>query len=271
MAVTAAAGAQTRKVHEYRLHEQEERGAPFGMTLGPDHTLYTLIPRRDGNWILSEVKNWWQDKPTEQGIPVEGFSTREPVASLGQMDLAITPDGQYLVTMISADLRVAADDPYPTDLIVEFVHLADFTVEDTEHMRGLGMRGRLHGGLDRAGHLLVRSEIAPQGGDNGAPFVTWFAVGVPEMKAQLVCSYESGDASGMESSCGDFAKKEGYASAAELMAALWPVPPPSAPPLPDGVSLPPKDRWHAASATVDGKPLSLVVVNGVQLSVYAQP
>lgn len=263
------AGAQVRKIHEYRLHEQEDRGARFAMTVGPDHTVYTLIPRRDGNWILSEVKNWWQDKPTELGIAVQGFSARDPVGSWDQMDLAVTPDGQYLVTILSADLRVAPDDPYPTDLLVEVVRLSDFSVVDTEHMRALGMRGHMRGGLDRTGHLLVRSEITPQGGSNSAPFDTVFAVTVPEMKPQLVCSYESGDAAGMESSCGDFAKKEGYGSAAELAQAIWRTAPAPPQALPAGLSLAAKDRWQSTNVTVDGKPLTLVVVNGVNLQVFA--
>lgn len=268
LAAAAVAGAQARKIHEYRLHEQEDRGAQFAMTLGPDHTVYTLIPRRDGNWILSEVKDWWQDKPTELGIAVQGFTARDPVGNRDQMDLAVTPDGQYLVTILSADLRVAPDDPYPTDLLVEFVRLSDFSVVNTEHMRALGMRGHLHGGLDRAGHLLVRSEITPQSGGSSAPFDTVFAVTVPEMKPQLVCSYEAGDSPGMESSCGDFAKKEGYTSAADLAQALWsaaPAPPQALP----GVSLSARDRWQSANVSVNGKPLTLVVVNGVNLEVLS--
>ena len=265
----AVAGAQARKIHEYRLHEQEDRGTQFAMTVGPDHTVYTLIPRRDGNWILSKVKDWWQDKPTELGIAVQGFSARDPVGSLDQMDLAVTPDGQYLVTIVSADLRVSPDDLYPTDLLVEVVRLSDFGVVDTEHMRALGMRGHMRGGLDRAGHLLVRSQIMPQGGGSSAPFDTVFAVTVPEMKPQLVCSYESGDAAGMESSCGDFAKKEGYASAAELAQSVWRTAPAPPQTLPAGLSLPAKDRWQSASVTLDGKPLTLVVINGVNLEVFA--
>lgn len=264
----ALAGAQARKIHEYRLHEQEDRSAHFAIAVGPDHTVYTLIPRRDGNWILSEVKGWWQDKPDELGIAVQGFSAHDPVGTLHQMDLAVTPDSQYLVSIVSAELRVPPDDPYPTDLLVEVVRLADFSVVDTEHMRALGMRGHLQGGLDRAGHLLVRSEIAPPGGGSSAPFDTVFAVTVPEMKPQLVCSYESGDP-GLESSCGEFAKKEGYASAADLAQALWSAAPSPPQALPAGVSLSPRDRWQSVSVTIDGKPLTLLVINGVNLEVFA--
>ena len=263
----SVAGAQARKINEYRLHEQEDRGARFAMALGPDHTVYTLIARRDGNWILSEVKDWWRDKPTELGIAVQGFSAHDPVGNWDQMDLAVTPDGQYLVTILSAELRVPPDDAYPTDLMVELVRLSDFSVADTEHMRALGMRGHLLGGLDRASRLLVRSEITPQGGGS-VPFETVFAVTVPEMKAQLACSYESGDAPGMESSCGDFAKKEGYASAADLAQTVWHTAPAPPQTLPAGVSLSPKDRWQAATVSIDGKPLTLLVINGVNLEVF---
>lgn len=269
LAGSAPAGAQSHKIREYRLHEQEDRGAPFAMTVGPDNTLYTLIPRRDGNWILSEVKNWWQEKPAELGIPVEGFAAREPVTSWDQMQLAVTPDGQFLIAILSADLRVLPDDPYPTDTIVEFIRLADFNVLETEHMRALGMRGRLYGGIDRTGHLLIRSEIGSPGGGNSAPFDTWFAVSVPEMKAQLVCSFNSGDTPGMESSCSDFAKKEGYPSSVDLARSVWPPPPATPPPLPAGLTIPPKDRWQTAMVTIDGKPATLVVVNGVNLQVFA--
>lgn len=264
------ARAQAHRVYEYRLHEQEERGAPFGMTVGPDRTLYTIIPRRDGNWVLSRVKDWWQAKPDELGILVEGFSKNQPVADFGPMRLAVTPDGQNLVVILSAEMRVAADDPYPTDMIVEVVRLQDFTVVDTEHMRGMGIRGRLRGGLDRAGHLVVRSEI-PSAEAGGSPFTTWFAVSVPQVKAQLVCSYQGGDQPGMESSCGDFAKKEGYGSASELASAVWPAPPTAPLAVPAGVSVAAKDRWQTATVTVQSKPLTLVVINGVQLQVYGQP
>lgn len=269
MLAAAAAGAQTHKLHEYRLHEQEERGAPFGMTLGPDHTLYTVIPRRDGNWVLSEVKNWWQSKPEEIGILVEGFSNREPVASMGQMTLAVTSDAQTLVSILSAEMQVAPNDPFPTEMVVEAVRLQDFSVVNTQRMRGLGMRGHLQGGLDRAGHLLVRSEIAAPGG-SGSAFATWFSLAVPELKAQLVCSNEGGDQQAIESACGAFAKNEGYASAADLAGAVWPAPPASPPALPAGVSVAARDRWQAASVTIEGKPLTVVVINGVQLQVYGQ-
>ena len=274
MLAAAAAGAQAHKVHEYRLHEQEERGAPFGMTVGPDHTLYTIIPRRDGNWVLSEVKNWWQSKPEEVGILVEGFSSREAVARIGQMTLAVTPDAQTLVSILSAEMQVAPSDPYPTEMVVEALRLQDFSVVNTQRMRGLGMRGDLQGGLDRDGHLLVRSEIASPGG-SGSAFATWFSLAVPELKAQLVCSYESGnqqagDPQGIESACGEFVKKEGYASAADLAAAVWPAAPAAAPQLPAGVSVGAKDHWQAAEVTIDGKPLTVVMINGVQLQVYAQ-
>lgn len=260
-----AAGAQARKVHEYRLHEQEDRGAPFGMTLGPDHTVYTILPRRDGNWILSEVKNWWLDKPGELGIVVEGYPSRDPIAHWDQMDLAVTPDGQYLVAFNSADMRAAADDPYPMDMTVEIIRTSDFSVLDTEHLRALGMRGRLRGGLDRAGHLLVRSEIGPSG--TGA-FDTWFSLAIPEMKPQLACSYDGNDAAAMEGACAAFAKTEGYGSAADMATAVWPTPPPSAPQLPAGVVIASKDRWQSAVVTIDGKPVTLVVVNGVELETY---
>ena len=272
MLAAAAAGAQAHKLHEYRLHEQEERGAPFGMTLGPDHTLYTIIPRRDGNWVLSEVKNWWQSKPEEIGILVEGFSNREPVARIGQMTLAVTPDSQTLVSILSAEMQVPASDPYPTEMVVEAVRLQDFSVVNTQRMRGLGMRGHLEGGLDRDGHLLVRSEIAAPGG-SGSTFATWFSIAVPELKAQLVCSYQNGDQQGGDQqagACGAFGKKEGYGSAADLAAAVWPGTPATPPQLPAGVSVGAKDHWQAAEVTIDGKPLTVVVINGVQLQVYGQ-
>lgn len=265
-----AAGAQARKVHEYKLHEQEDRGAPFGLTLGPDHTAYTLIPRRDGNWVLSEVQNWWQDKPHEIGILVPGFSQHDAVSDLRQMDLAVTPDNKYIVAILSAGMRVANDDPYPTDMMVEVTRLDNFEMVTADHMRSLGMRGDLRAGMDRASQLLVRSQMA--GGGDAGPYVTWFAVSVPEVKARLLCSYQTSadakDAQPMEQACAEFAGKDGYASAAELSSAVWGAPPP-APVAPPGVTFPPKDRFDARSVTIDGKPLTLVVINGVTLQGYA--
>ena len=275
-----AAGAQARKIREYKLHEQEDRGAPFGMTVGPDHTVYTLLPRRDGNWVLSRVKGWWQEKPDEMGILVEGFSARDPVSGFDQMDLAVTPDGKYVVTMLTAAMRVAADDPYPMDMIVEVVRLDGFEVMITQHMRSLGMRGMLRGGMDREGKLLVRSEMAG-GDDNGspAPYVTWFAVTVPDVKAQLECSYQAAadakDTQPMEAACGEFARKDGYGSAAELAKDAWPEAnskdagaPGSAPP--SGAPISKKDSFRSAGITIDGQPLTLVVLNGVELQVYGE-
>lgn len=267
-----ASQAQARKIHEYKLHEQEDRGTPFGMTLGPDHTVYTILPRRDGNWILSEVQNWWQEKPHEIGIVVEGFAARDEVSSPGQMDLAVTPDGRFLVAILTANLRVAASDPYPMDMIAEVVRLDNFTVVQTQHMRSLGLRGNLIGGMDGVGHLVVSSSV-PGGGNDAplAPYVSWFQVSVPEMKPQLVCSYQAGtdakDMEPVEAGCADFAKKDGYASAADLIAQVWPqTKPAEAPP---GVAIAAKDRFDARTVTVDGKPLTLVVINGVQVQVYA--
>jgi hypothetical protein len=275
MAAVAAA-AQAHKVHEYRLHESEDRNAPFAMALGPDNTLYTLLPRRDGNWILSRVKQWWLDRPDELGIVVEGFSARDPIASLGQMDLAFTPDGKYLVAVLSAPLRVAADDAYPMDMIVEVVRLDAFQAIDTEHMRSLGIRGNLIGAMDRAGHLVVDSSIPPGASEDAGttPYVTWFRVAVPGMKPELMCSYQAGadakDAKPREDACSAFARTEGYASAAELAASLPHATPPENPAEPPGgIAIPPKDRFQAETVTVDGKPLTLVVLDGVDVEVYA--
>ncbi|MGC2635567.1 MAG: hypothetical protein WA294_00195 [Acidobacteriaceae bacterium] len=266
------AQSQARKIREYKLHEQGERSAPFGMTLGSDHTIYTILPRQDGNWILSEVQNWWQDKPHEIGIVVEGFAARDEVSNPGQMDLAVTPDGRDLVTILTSSLRVPAGDPYPMDMIVEIVRLDNFAVVETQHMRSLGFRGNLAGGMDRSGHLLVSSSV-PGGGNDApsAPYVSWFEVTMPDMKPQLECSYQAAadpkDTQRIEEACAEFAKKDGYASAAELIAQVWPQP--KAIEAPPGVTVPSKDRFDTRTVDVDGKPLTLVVVNGVSLQVYA--
>jgi hypothetical protein len=280
MALAAlAAGAQARKIHEYRLHEPEDRGSPFAMTVGPDHTLYTLVPRHDGNWVLSEVQGWWLDHPDEHGILVEGFSSRDPVAAPGQMDLAVTPDGKFLVAVLSASMRVAADDPYPVDMIVEVTRLDHFEVMNTEHLRGLGIRGNLQAALDRTGHLLVSSSV-PAADENGAqaPYVTWFRLTPPELKADLLCSYQAPadakNAQPIEDACSGPARTEGYASAAEILA-LFPQksapgsPSAPPPPPPSGVSVSSKDRFQAATVTIDGKPLTVVVLNGIDVQVYA--
>ena len=267
-----SAGAQARKIQEYRLHEQEDRGTPFGMTVGPDDTLYTLIPRRDGNWVLSEVKGWWQDHPNEVGILVEGYSARDAATSFGQMDLGVSADGKYLITTISAGFKGAPDDPYPMDMIVETVRLDGFEVVDTEHMRALGMRGMLVGGMDRTDKLLVRSSVETAG-TAGAPYVSWFVVDVPEEKAQMECSYQAApdgkDTQPMEDGCGGFAKQEGYGSAAEMDGKVWPAGGAASPAAPPGVAIASKDRFQTREVTVDGKKLTLVVVNGVNIEVYA--
>jgi hypothetical protein len=270
-----AAGAQTRKIHEYRLHEAEDKSAPFAMTVGPDNTLYTLLPRRDGNWVLSRVDRWWLDHPGELGILIEGFSAHDPVASFGQMSLAVTPDGKYLVALISSALRAAPDEAYPMDMIVEVVRLDNFQAIDTEHMRSLGIRGNLVGALDGAGHLLVDSSIPASGAEAGAtPYVTWFRVGLPTLKPELMCSYaapaDAKDTKPMEDACAAFAKAEGYASAAEIAASLPRAAPPENPPqAPAGIAISPKEHYQAQTVTVDGKPLTLVVVGGVDVQVYA--
>jgi hypothetical protein len=58
LALACVAGAEQHKIHEYKLHEPLDQGAPFALLVGPDHAAYTLIPRRDGNWILSQVQQW---------------------------------------------------------------------------------------------------------------------------------------------------------------------------------------------------------------------
>jgi hypothetical protein len=271
-----AAAAQPRHLREYRLHESEDKNAPFAMTVGPDNTLYTLIPRRDGNWVLSRVQRWWLDHPDELGISVEGFSARDPIASLGQMDLAVTPDGKYLVTVLSAPLRAASEDSYPMDMIVEVVRLDTFQVIDTEHMRSVGMRGSLIGAMDRAGHLLVDSAIpSTDPAATSAPYVTWFRVGVPSLKPELMCSYQAPadpkDVKPVEEACAAFAKTEGYASAAEVAASLPQATPranPAQPPA--GIEIPPRDHFQVQTVTVEAKPLTLVVLDGVDLQVYGQ-
>jgi hypothetical protein len=269
-----ASGAQTRKIRDYRLHESEDRSLPFAMTVGPDNTLYTLVPRRDGNWVLSRVQRWWLDHPDELGIVVEGFSARDPIASFGQMDLAVTPDGKYLITLLSAPLRAAPDDPYPMDMIVEIVRLDSFQAIDTEHARSLGMRGNLLAALDRAGHLLVNSSIPSTGADpTSTPWITWFRVSVPGLKPELMCSYQAPadpkDAKPLEDACSAFARSEGYSSAAEVAANLPRATPPANPAQPlAGIAISPKDHFQTQTVNVDSKPLTLVVLNGVDLQVY---
>jgi hypothetical protein len=186
------------------------------------------------------------------------------------MDLALTPDGQYLVTLLSARMRVTPDDPYPMDMLVEVVRLDKFEVVMTEHMRSLGIRGQLHGGMDSGGQLLVNSEVAAVD-ENGAtkPWNSWFAVTLPAMKAHLACSYERADPAAMETACGSFAKTEGYGSAADLNGKIWPGAPTAVPVAPAGVTIASKDRFASQTVDVDGKPLSLVVVNGVDVQAYA--
>jgi hypothetical protein len=269
----SAAAAQPHHLRDYRLHESEDKNAPFAMTLGPDNSLYTLIPRRDGNWVLSRVQRWWLDHPDELGILVEGFSARDPIAALGQMNLALTPDGKYLVAVLSAPLRVAPDDPYPMDMIVEVVRLDTFQTIDTEHVRGLGIRGNLLGAFDRAGNLLVDSAIPSTDPSAATPWVTWFRLAVPSLKPELMCSYQAPadpkDAKPIDDACAAFAKSEGYASAAEVAAALpRPVPPANPAQPPPGIDIPPKVHFQVQAATVDGRIMTLVVIDGVDVRVY---
>ncbi|MGC2620109.1 MAG: hypothetical protein WA414_13780 [Acidobacteriaceae bacterium] len=274
LAFASLALAEQRKVHEYKLHEPTDQGAPFALLIGPDHAAYTLVPRRDGNWILSQVQQWWQEKPVEVGILVEGFSNHDSVSAPGQMDLAITPDGKFLVTILSAGIRVPTGDPYPMDMIVEVVRLDTFEVVNTEHMRSLGLRGMMTGFLDHDGQLVVRSAVAPDDPAQGtAPYITWFRMSVPELKPELMCSFQSSapaNPQDVENACGSFAKREGAVSAQAFDQAWQHPAAPPAPVAPDGVAFSPKDRFQSTTVTIDGKPLTLVVVNGIDLQVYAE-
>lgn len=269
-----ATDAQTRAIHDYHLHETAEKNAPFAMTLAPDNTLYTLIPHHDGNWVLSRVQRWWLDRPDELGILVEGFSAHDPIASLGQMNLGLTPDAKYLVVLLSAPLRAAPDATYPMDMIVEEVRLDTFQAIDTEHMRSLGIRGNLLGAFDRAGHLLVDSSIPAAGGDAAAgPYVTWFRLSIPGLKPELMCSYQATadakDTKPLEDACGAFAKGEGYGSAGEVAASLPKATPPANPAQPPaGVAIPAKVHFQSQAVTIEGKPITLVVLDGVEVQVY---
>jgi hypothetical protein len=272
--LASAAAAQQHKIHEYKLHEPLDQGAPFAVLIGPDHTAYTLVPRRDGNWILSQVQQWWQEKPVEVGILVEGFSSHDSLSAPPQMDLRLTPDGKFLVTILSADMRVPPGDPYPMDMIVEVVRLDTFAVVNTEQMRSLGLRGQMTGFLDHDGQLVVRSAVAPSEPTAGTtPYITWFRMSVPELKPELMCSFqwpETANTEEIETACGSFAKKEGAASAQEFdRSSLHPAAPPP-PVAPDGLTLSPKDRFQSKTVTIDGKPLTLVVLNGIDLQVFAE-
>jgi hypothetical protein len=274
LGLASLAGGEQHKIHEYKLHEPLDQGAPFAMLVGPDHTAYTLIPRRDGNWILSQVQQWWEEKPVEVGILVEGFSSHDAVAAAPQMNLAITPDGKYLVTTLSAAMRVAPGDAYPVDVIVEVVRLDTFTVVNTEHMRSLGLRGMMNSFLDHDGKLVVRSAVAPEQPAAGAtPYITWFRLSVPDLKAEVMCSFQWPDAANaaeMETACGAFAKTEGAASAEEFDRATQHVAPPPAAVAPDNFIYSPKDRFQTTPVTIDGKLLTLVVLNGIDLQVFAE-
>ncbi|HEX4004771.1 MAG TPA: hypothetical protein VHX60_01225 [Acidobacteriaceae bacterium] len=266
--------AQQRKVREYKLHEPEDRGAPFSLMLGPDHTAYILQPRRDGNWILSEVRGWWQDHPSERGIAVEGFSARDAVNTIHQMDIALTPDGRDLLTILSATLRVAPDDPNPMEMLVELIPLDSFQVTATQHMRSLGMRGNLRAVLDPAGQLLVSSAVPPAEPTAGdAPYVTWFQVALPDMKAHLMCSFQASaqgaaDPKDEQAACGASLSQTGYAALPDIDKALQLAQPPE-PPTPPAVEVTAKDRVHTAAAAIDGKAFTLVVVNGVILQIFS--
>jgi hypothetical protein len=205
---------------------------------------------------------------------VEGFSSHDAVAAAPQMNLAITPDGKYLVTTLSAPMRVAPGDPYPMDMIVEVVRLDTFAVVNTEHTRSLGLRGLMTSFLDHDGKLVVRSAVAPEQPTAGAtPYITWFRISVPDLKPELMCSFQWPDAANsqeMETACGAFAKTEGATSAQEFDRTTQHVAPPQAPVAPDNFTYSPKDRIQTTTVTIDRKPLTLVVLNGIDLQVFAE-
>jgi hypothetical protein len=158
------------------------------------------------------------------------------------------------------------------DMIVEVVRLSDFQVAETQHLRGLGIRGHLLGALDQKGEVLVNSSVptTDESGTAGA-YITWFRLTPPALKADLLCSYEpAADAKNLqplEDACSPAARSEGYASAAEITA-LFPQksPPPSPPP---GITISAKDTFATANVTVENKPVTLLVLNGTEVDVYA--
>jgi len=128
--------------------------------------------------------------------------------------------------------------------------------------------------LDHDGKLVVRSAVAPEQPTAGAtPYITWFRISVPDLKPELMCSFQWPDAANsqeMETACGAFAKTEGATSAQEFDRTTQHVAPPQAPVAPDNFTYSPKDRIQTTTVTIDRKPLTLVVLNGIDLQVFAE-
>lgn len=222
-----SASGQLTKLRDYQLHQREDRGVVFSAALTQDNTLITLVARNNGDWLLSRVGKWWEEDPQEQQIHIAAFSRRDHLDGPLQMKLLLTPDGQNLVVLISATMKVPQGDPYTNEMIISMVRLDPFRVIATAHSKMLGMKGYLDGFLDRHGRVIVDSSL-PEKAENGSTIVqrTYYGFATSDLHIVSTCGYISqtnalpskptSTANHLEKNCSRFAAEGGFSSAVEM-------------------------------------------------------
>ena len=126
--------AATTQVRTYRMREPHDRGVLFTMTVTPQQDVLSLVPKRNGTWRLTRVRNWLDAEPLEQTIDIPGIAVPLRTAdsdrrvSTLQMRLIVTSDGSFAITIADGTWRNRTGYATSNDDVVSVIDLHSFRV-----------------------------------------------------------------------------------------------------------------------------------------------
>ncbi len=161
--------AQVKEVRTYRTHEPRDRNVFLGMAVTPSGDVLSLVPKKDGKWRLTRIRNWLEKAPQQQTIevPVDLSRVRHAYPSM-----FVRQDGRFAVSVASGSTNV-----------ISAIDLASFAVVDTAQQEGV-----LEFATDRSGRLVSRQVIANQAGTARQVALKFFTI--PSFAPDGSCQFQ---------------------------------------------------------------------------------
>jgi hypothetical protein len=153
--------AEVNQVRSYHTHEPSDRTVHFAMAVTPTQDVLSLVPKRNGKWRLTRVRNWLDKSPADQTIDVPGISVPEksgssPGSLVGlNIELLVTSDGSFAVTVATGNYWATSKGKDGTiDNVVSVVDLRTLQILTTIHQDGSS--GHY---VDRMGRLVLEKSM----------------------------------------------------------------------------------------------------------------
>jgi len=127
------------------------------MAVIPDQGVLSFIANKDGKWRLSRIHGWFEKEPHEDRTVVPGlvYGDREQRWSPWYPELAVTPDGKFVICVASA----WRSQGHSQDEFISVVDWGDFHVVASVHRLGIPALGGIFRvrRLDGLGHLAIQA------------------------------------------------------------------------------------------------------------------